>query len=95
MVYPGESSANSTSTVKFSKDGKKFNGQNVEAVESLGNGMTEIVTSEYAKDNGKSALLTYTYVIGPNIYSSEKYVLYEGANRAFLRNSYSMRPADQ
>lgn len=95
FAYPGEESANSTSRITFSEDGKTFNGQNVVAVESLGNGVTEILTSEYGEDDGKHALLTYTYVIGQNIYSNEKFVLYEGEDRAILRNSYSMRSADQ
>jgi hypothetical protein len=95
ILYPGEASANNTSTVKFSKDGKTFNGQKVEAVESLGDGMTEIVTTEKGKDNGRAATMTHTYVIGPRIYSSEKFVLYEGDDKAFLRNSYSMRATDQ
>ena len=95
FVYPGEEGANNSAKVEISKDGKKINGQTIESIDEIGDGNLELITSDKGKDNGKPATFTYTYIIGPNIYSNEKFVLYEGAEKAFIRNRYTLRPVDQ
>jgi len=95
FVYPGEEGANNTARVEISKDGKQINGQKIESAEDIGGGNLELITSEKGEDNGKPATFTYTYIIGPQIYANEKFVHYDGAERAFVRNRYTLKSTDQ
>ena len=90
--YPQEPSANGSSTIAISNDGKTLADQTVLAKQDLFDGAIELVTESVGRDNNRKASFTHTYVIGEETFTMEKHVRYEGESTGFIRNIFEFAP---
>jgi hypothetical protein len=90
-IYPNEPKANSTDTIKISKNGRMINNETVKSKRKLKNGNTKI-TMEYSGLDGndkKPAIIRITYNFGKTTFTKTKEVQFEGQEEWIKRHEYS------
>lgn len=94
-MYPDEPHANSTDTVRISKDGKKMNQEIVKKVQSLSNGDLLLTTEYWGVDGNeqKKALIRHLYTIGNAVFIIKKEVLFESQKEWIQRHEYNYKRA--
>lgn len=75
--YPNEPKANNSDKIRIAKNGLLLNKNEVTSREELENGGIQIQTEHEAKDDGRKALIRYTYSIGSNVFTIRKEVQFE------------------
>ena len=90
IKYPGETQYNTTEKLKFSRDGRKLDGELIVAREQNEDGDLVLVTAYRGEDNNRPADIRVTYRIGSTAFSISKEVRFEGESDYFLRNQYSL-----
>ncbi len=90
IKYPGEAQHNTTEKIKFSRDGRKLDGELVIAREQNEVGNIILVTSHRGEDDNRPADIRMTYEVGSSAFFITKEVRLEGKSDYFLRNQYSL-----
>ena len=90
VKYPGEAQYNSREKIRFSRDGRKLDGNLLIARNRNDAGDLVLVTGFRGEDNNRPADIRVTYEISVNSFSVSKEVKFDGENDYFLRNRYSL-----
>ncbi len=90
-IYPDEPKANSSYTMVISQDGKLIDKESVKSRRKLDDGNLEIITEKTEKDgnDNKPAIIRHTYIVGKNIFSKRKEILFEGTKEWIKRHEYN------
>ncbi|MEO8211049.1 MAG: hypothetical protein ABI840_10850 [bacterium] len=91
MMYPDEPQMNSTTLIKLSDEGKKFDGEIIIEKKYLKDGSLYFVTESKGADNDKKADIRHLYTINASEFIIKKEVRYEGQEDFFLRNKYEFQ----
>jgi hypothetical protein len=89
--YPDEPKANQKSEVLLSADGRTVDGARVVEKIYLPDNTLKLTTEKDGKDNQKTAVLRYTYLLSATKFSIRKQVKLEGMGGFFERNEYSWK----
>lgn len=92
-VYPNETIANNEYTLKIDPREGTINGKRIIERKEMDNGQT-IWIIEYEGtdgDDNQKAMIRETYTISPEIFITQKEVLFEGETRWMRRNIFSYR----
>lgn len=87
-TYPGEKQSNKKETFALNKDGTHINKELILKKTMLANKTMMVITERSGKDNGKKALLRYTYLLGEKHFSVKQQVIYQDKSKALVRNTY-------
>lgn len=90
-VYPDEPKANSREIVRLTKDGRSMNDEVVLERISLPDNTVRFVTEKKGKDNDRSAVIRFTYLLNAKSFSIRKEVRYEDEEQFFERNSFDWK----
>jgi len=90
IKYPGETQYNATEKLKFSRDGRKLDGELIVSREQNKDGDLVLVTTYRGDDDNRPADIRMTYAIGGKAFSISKEVRFDGESEYFLRNQYSL-----
>ena len=92
-IYPNETSANSSDTLKVSKDGKNLNAEIIKSRTHLTNGDVVIITEEKGKDgnDNRTATFRHTYSLSKNTFKNKKEVQFTGEKNWIKRHEYEYR----
>jgi hypothetical protein len=90
-IYPNEPKANSSDKITVTKNGLLFNKNEVTSREELENGLIQIQTDHMAKDDGKKALIRYTYIIESDLFIIRKEVQFEESSDWIKRSEFNYR----
>lgn len=87
--YPDEPKANQENARLIGKDGATIDGETVIEKKYLADRTLKLVTEQTGKDNNKTALLRYTYLMQATTFTITKEVKYEATGEFFVRNEYN------
>ncbi|HEX8557543.1 MAG TPA: hypothetical protein VF668_05550 [Pyrinomonadaceae bacterium] len=87
--YPDEPGANSKGVARLGEGGTLFDGQKVVGRTHDAGGALRVVTEKRGRDDGREALLRYTYTFGASSFSVRKEARPSGAAGFSERNVYS------
>lgn len=90
IKYPGEAQHNAKEQLKWSRDGREINGQDIVSRSRKPNGALVLVTRGNGRDNNQSAEIRMTYSLNDTALTISKDVRYEGETDFFRRNSYEL-----
>ncbi len=92
-IYPNEPSANSTDSLKISKDGAYMNKGAVKTVEKLADGSLKITTEHLGFDgnDGKAATIRHTYTVGNQSFIIRKDVKFNDQAEWIKRHEFSYK----
>lgn len=90
IQYPGETQHNSRERIKFSRDGRRIDGNLITDRAQDDNGNLILVTTFQGEDDNRRADIRVTYTIGSKAFTISKEVRFEGDSDFFLRNQYSL-----
>lgn len=88
-LYPNEPKANNSDKIKVTNNGASLNKHSVTKREEIDNGQIQIQTEYKGKDDNKSALIRYTYLISEEFFLIRKEVQFDQTNSWIKRSEYS------
>ena len=88
-IYPNEPNANDSDKLKVTKNGLLLNKKKIISREELDNGNIKIQTEHKGKDDRKTALIRYTYIIGVKLFVIRKEVQFNGSVKWIKRSEFS------
>ncbi len=90
IKYPGEAQHNAIETIKWSRDGRRLNGEAIVNRSRQADGTVVFVTQSDGKDNKRPAEIRMTYALNKSVLSIAKDVRFEDEEKFFRRNAYEL-----
>ena len=90
-LYPNEPKANNSDKIKVTKNGTFLNKHSVTKREELDNGQIQIQTEHKGKDDNKTALIRYVYLVGQNLFLIRKEVQFNQGGGWITRSEFSYK----
>ena len=90
IKYPGEAQYNTTEKLKWSRDGRKLNGEMIISRSRESDGTTILVTQFEGQDNNRPAKIRMTYSLNESALTISKHVRFEDEAGFFRRNAYEL-----
>ena len=90
IKYPGEAQYNATESIKWSRNGRKLNGETIVDRDLKADGTIILVTQYNGKDNKRPAEIRMTYSLHKSALTIAKDVRFQGEGAFFRRNTYEL-----
>ena len=90
IKYPGEAQYNAIEKLKWSRDGRKLNGENIVSRSREADGTLILVTQYDGSDDNRPAEIRMTYSLNKSALEISKDVRFEDEEDFFRRNAYEL-----